>query len=76
MYIAQNKAQSPSEYGRDFTEESKVTFKVNGSMQTGTIRKQLVNSAVVSIDETVKNKTIIFNTNGIMVVSYEKLTLV
>ncbi len=63
----------PSEDGKKFPIGTHVKFKVQGSSQSGIVIKQLVNSAIVDIDITKANTTLILNTKGQTVVNYHNL---
>ncbi|EPH99648.1 hypothetical protein D920_01204 [Enterococcus faecalis 13-SD-W-01] len=64
----------PSELGKKFTIDTHVTFQINGETQTGTISKQLKNSAVVEIDKTDDNNNLMTQSKGVVIVNYKQLT--
>ncbi|RSU07405.1 hypothetical protein CBF30_06675 [Vagococcus entomophilus] len=66
---------TPSETGRLFAPGTHVTFNLHGSIESGTITKQLTNAAIVHIDACSSNKELIFNTNGQTVINYHRLKL-
>lgn len=63
----------PSELGEKFTIDTHVTFTVHGKPQTGTISKQLKNSAVVEIDETAENANLMTQSKGVVIINYKQL---
>ncbi len=63
----------PSEIGETFAVNTAVTFKINEHLQTGTITKQLKNSAVVELDETTENAQLINKSNGVVIVNYKHM---
>lgn len=63
----------PSEAGKGFPVQTHVTFTIYGEAQTGTITKQLRNSAVVEIDESSDNEELINQSNGVVVINYKQL---
>ncbi|MGK0550711.1 hypothetical protein ACSFB8_01620 [Enterococcus faecalis] len=64
----------PSEFGEGFNVDTQVTFSVHGKKQTGIIVKQLKNSAVVELDETQSNTSLMVQSNGVVVINYKHLT--
>ncbi|MCI1904525.1 hypothetical protein QUW13_11120 [Enterococcus hirae] len=68
------KKPEPVEIGVDFKPQTRVTFVINGKEQTGKVEKQLTHAAVVAVDETDENNHLMFQTNGVVVVNYRKLT--
>ncbi|MFK4567351.1 hypothetical protein [Enterococcus sp. UD-01] len=68
-----NRPVVPSSEGDLFTVDTQVTFLMHGQQQTGTITKQLSNSAVVEIDENAENTDLIAKSNGVIVINYKKL---
>ena len=50
-----------------------VMFTIHGKSQTGTISKQLKNSAVVEIDETAENANLMTQSKGVVIVNYKEL---
>lgn len=48
-------------------------FTIHGKSQTGTISKQLKNSAVVEIDETAENANLMTQSKGVVIVNYKEL---
>lgn len=63
----------PSEFGEKFTIDTHVTFAIHGKPQTGTISKQLKNSAVVEIDETDENANLMMQSKGVVIINYKEL---
>lgn len=63
----------PSQFGEAFTVNTPVMFKVDNRLQTGTITKQLKNSAVVEIDETAENQQLMLHSNGVVIVNYKHM---
>ncbi|MBO1304922.1 hypothetical protein JZO70_02020 [Enterococcus sp. 669A] len=63
----------PSEAGKDFPVQTRVTFTVRNQPQTGVITKQLKNAAVVEIDENTKNAELINQSNGVVVINYKEM---
>ncbi|HIZ53428.1 hypothetical protein ACWOEJ_04085 [Enterococcus eurekensis] len=63
----------PSEFGLEFKVETPVSFTVKDQAETGTIIKQLKNSAVVGIDETKKNRDLMVRSNGVIIINYKEL---
>ena len=63
----------PSDIGQKFKPETHVKFLVFGKPQTGTITKQLQNSAVVELDETPENQSLMVQYNGVLIINYKKL---
>ncbi|MDY3706576.1 hypothetical protein K5X77_02480 [Vagococcus lutrae] len=62
-----------SEEGVAFTPETPVTFVHDGEVESGTVFKQLTNSAIIEIDETEDNDDLMFQSEGRLVVSYDDL---
>ena len=50
-----------------------MTFAIHGKPQTGTISKQLKNSAVVEIDETDENANLMTQSKGVVIINYKEL---
>lgn len=63
----------PSEIGEKFKINTHVMFTIHGKSQTGTISKQLKNSAVVEIDETAENANLMTQSKGVVIVNYKEL---
>ena len=63
----------PSEIGEKFKINTHVMFTIHGKSQTGTISKQLKNSAVVEIDETAENANLMTQGKGVVIVNYKEL---
>ena len=63
----------PSEFGEPFPVDTHVKFHVNSRLDSGTITKQLKNSAVVEIDETEDNGELINQSNGVVIINYKHL---
>lgn len=63
----------PSEVGQPFKVHTHVVFKVHNHLETGTITKQLKNSAVVEIDETKDNEDLMIQSNGVVIINYKKM---
>ncbi|MBO0461113.1 MULTISPECIES: hypothetical protein [Enterococcus] len=63
----------PSEFGEKFTTDTHVTFMLHGKTQTGTISKQLKNSAVVAIDETNENADLMTQSKGVIIINYKDM---
>ncbi|MBF8807503.1 MAG: hypothetical protein IC227_02790 [Enterococcus lacertideformus] len=63
----------PSEFGEKFTINTHVTFMLHGTPQTGTISKQLKNSAVIEIDKTDENATLMTQSKGVIIINYKAL---
>lgn len=68
-----NRPVVPSSEGDLFTVDTQVTFLIHGQRQTGTVTKQLNNSAVVEIDESPDNVDLLAKSNGVIVINYKKL---
>ncbi|WP_071131323.1 hypothetical protein [Enterococcus timonensis] len=68
-----NHRPEPSDFGENFVKDAKVSFVINGRHLTGTVTKQLTNSAVVEIDQKPENEKFVFQTNGVVVINYKKL---
>ncbi|MGM9903344.1 hypothetical protein A5844_001926 [Enterococcus sp. 10A9_DIV0425] len=66
----------PSETGEKFTTATHVAFTIHGQQQTGTITKQLKNSAVVEIDETDENANLMTQSKGLIIINYKDLTTI
>jgi hypothetical protein len=64
----------PSEFGEAFTVDAHVAFCIHGKKQTGVVTKQLKNSAVVELDETQANASLMTQSNGVVVINYKHLT--
>ncbi|MEO2742732.1 hypothetical protein ABHA66_09205, partial [Enterococcus faecium] len=62
-----------SEIGEKFKINTHVMFTIHGKPQTGTISKQLKNSAVVEIDETAENANLMTQSKGVVIVNYKEL---
>ena len=60
----------PSQFGEVFTVNTPVMFKVENSLQTGTITKQLKNPVVVEIDETAENQQLMLHSNSVLIVNF------
>ena len=63
----------PSQLGETFPIDTHVVFKIHEHLQTGVITKQLKNSAVVELDETLENQELVVQSNGIVIVNYKHL---
>ncbi|MFV0560612.1 MAG: hypothetical protein ACK5NA_07845 [Enterococcus sp.] len=63
----------PSELGQKFGIDTHVTFTIHGKTQTGTVSKQLKNSAVVEIDETTDNSQLMTQSKGVVIINYKQL---
>ena len=63
----------PSEIGEKFKINTLVMFTIHGKSQTGTISKQLKNSAVVEIEETAENANLMTQSKGVVIVNYKEL---
>ncbi|AYW46188.1 hypothetical protein [Tetragenococcus koreensis] len=63
----------PSEVGKEFTVDEHVAFEVHNQSETGTITKQLKNSALIKIDETSSNQDLIGQTNGVIIINYKQM---
>ncbi|HLQ40303.1 MAG TPA: hypothetical protein VK118_05005 [Tetragenococcus sp.] len=63
----------PSEAGKLFKVHTRVVFKVHNRLETGTITKQLKNSAVIEIDETSDNEELLIQSNGVIIINYKKM---
>ncbi|MHC5249824.1 hypothetical protein [Enterococcus sp. LJL120] len=63
----------PSALGKSFTTGTHVAFIFRNQGQTGTITKQLKNSAVVRMDETSENSSLISQSNGVVIINYKEL---
>ncbi|GMB99625.1 hypothetical protein K2D_27120 [Enterococcus hirae] len=50
-----------------------MTFMIHGTPQTGTISKQLKNSAVVEIDKTDENANLMTQSKGVIIINYKEL---
>ena len=59
--------------GEKFKINTHVMFTIHGKPQTGTISKQLKNSAVVEIDETAENANLMTQSKGVVIVNYKEL---
>lgn len=46
---------------------------IHGTPQTGTISKQLKNSAVVEIDKTDENANLMTQSKGVIIINYKEL---
>lgn len=62
-----------SDTGKDFDVSTPVAFLFNGKAQTGKIKKQLRNSAVVNLDKTPDNSNLITKSNGVVIINYKEL---
>ena len=60
----------PSDAGRGFQVDTHVKFTIYGKPQTGTVTKQLKNSAVV---ETGENQQLMTQSNGVVIINYKQL---
>ncbi len=56
-----------------FTIDTHVTFTIHGKPQTGTISKQLKNSAVVEIDETDENANSMTQSKGVVIIEQQRI---
>ncbi|MEO1782864.1 MULTISPECIES: hypothetical protein [Enterococcus] len=65
----------PSDLGKKFQPETHVQFLIYGKPQTGTVTKQLKNSAVVELDHTPENEQLITQSNGVMIINYKKMQM-
>ncbi|MGX7197543.1 hypothetical protein [Enterococcus olivae] len=63
----------PSQFGETFKVNTPVVFKLNDHLETGTVTKQLKNSAVVEIDETAENHQLMVQSNGVVIVNYKHM---
>ena len=63
----------PSDAGKGFQVDTHVKFTIYGKPQTGTVTKQLKNSAVVEIDETGENQQLMTQSNGVVIINYKQL---
>lgn len=63
----------PSEIGKEFKVNERVSFKVHNQTETGTITKQLKNSAVIAIDKTKANQELISQSNGVIIINYKQM---
>lgn len=63
----------PSEIGKEFKVNEHVKFEVHNQTETGTITKQLKNSALIKIDETSTNQELIGQTNGVIIINYKEM---
>lgn len=63
----------PSAIGESFVVDTRVAFVMKGREETGKITKQLKNSAVVKLDETSENQTLITQSNGVVIINYKEL---
>lgn len=64
----------PSQEGSTFEVATPVTFTIHGIQQTGTITKQLKNSAVVELNETADNQKLVTQSNGVLIINYKQST--
>ncbi|MBO1123102.1 hypothetical protein FQS88_14620 [Enterococcus casseliflavus] len=64
----------PSQEGSTFEVATPVLFTFHGKKQTGTITKQLKNSAVVELNETPENQKLVSQSNGVLIINYKQLT--
>lgn len=74
MFYSSNK--DISQNGKQFLPNSRVQFSIQNEIERGTVVKQKVNSAIIEIDETLENRDLIFQTQGMVVISYKDLTLI
>ncbi|MGX6979583.1 hypothetical protein ACWN8V_10065 [Vagococcus elongatus] len=74
MFYTSNK--DISQNGKEFLPDTKVRFSIQNEIETGTVIKQKVNSAIIEIEETVNNRDLIFQTQGMVVISYKDLTII
>ena len=63
----------PSEIGEAFTVNTPVVFKIQNHLETGTVTKQLKNSAVVELDETADNQHLMIQSNGVVIINYKQM---
>ncbi|AOF48079.1 hypothetical protein [Tetragenococcus halophilus] len=63
----------PSEVGKEFSVNEHVRFQIHNQPETGTITKQLKNSAVIAIDETSSNQELISEKNGVIIINYKQM---
>ncbi|HPJ00445.1 hypothetical protein DOK78_000150 [Enterococcus sp. DIV2402] len=63
----------PSEFGEMFTVDTPVAFKIHDQVETGTVTKQLKNSAVIEINETADNKQLMSKSNGVIIINYKHM---
>lgn len=63
----------PSDEGQNFAVATPVTFIFHGAKQTGTVTKQLRNSAVVELDQTPENQKLMTQSNGVLIINYKQL---
>lgn len=64
---------TPSQIGEHFEVDMQVTFVLNGQKESGTIKKQLSNSAIVELDKTEFNDELVTRSNGVVIISYKQL---
>lgn len=65
---------TPSELGKAFEVNTRVSFVLQGQKETGEITKQLTNSAIIKLDKTAQNNELMIRSNGVVIVSYKQLT--
>ncbi len=63
----------PSDLGETFLVGTKVFFKLNGSIESGFVTKQLGNAAIVDLAPSDSNGKLLTHVNGHVVVSYQEL---
>ena len=63
----------PSEFGEPFPIDTHVLFHVHNRLESGTITKQLKNSAVIELDETDENQELINQSNGVVIINYKHM---
>lgn len=63
----------PSEAGEGFLVDTHVKFSIYGKPQTGTVAKQLKNSAVIELDETPDNQQLLTQSNGVLIINYKHM---
>lgn len=71
-----HKEKKVSQVGEKFPPDTKVSFVIKNEQEFGTVIKQNINSAVVEINETQDNHTLVFQTQGTIVISYKELKTV
>ena len=64
----------PSAEGANFEVATPVMFTIHGIKQTGTVTKQLKNSAVVELNQTAENQKLVTQSNGVLIINYKQLT--
>ncbi len=63
----------PSPIGLEFEIDTPVSFTVQEHAETGTVIKQLRNSAIIEIDETRANRELMRKSNGVITINYKYL---